>query len=95
MDSSLISQVEKAMRYAQEKDRVRFTELKVQVKGDNEMHDVSFRQGSWNCTCRYFNSHAICSHTMAMERTLSGMLPADAVLAPRPATAPVISPQPA
>jgi len=75
MDSSLISRVEKAIRYAQEKDRIRFSEFSLQMHGDNETHDVTFRQGVWSCTCGYFPSHGMCSHTMAMERVLSGMLP--------------------
>ena len=89
MDSSLISQVEKSIRYAHEKDRVRFAEFRVEVKGDNERHEVAFRQGAWTCTCRYFPSHRVCSHTMAMERLLSGMLPESLPQAMRPATQPV------
>ena len=95
MDSSLISQVEKAMRYAHEKDRVKFSEFKVQIKGDNELHDVTYRQGAWSCTCRYFQSHGVCSHAMAMERTLSGMLPKTLPQVLRPALTPGASPQPA
>ena len=93
MDSSLISKVEKAIRYAQEKDRIRFSEFKVQLNGDNELHTITFNNGKWSCTCWYFPSHAVCSHTMAMERVLSGMLPES----PKPAVTinPSLSQQPA
>ena len=75
MDSSLISQVEKAVRYSREKERIHFSEFKVKLNGDNEMHFVTFEEGKWSCTCSHFPSHRVCSHTMAMERVLSGMLP--------------------
>ena len=75
MDSSLISKVEKAIRYAQEKERIHFSEFKVQLNGDNELHTITFLEGVWSCSCWYFPSHHVCSHTMAMERVLNGMLP--------------------
>ena len=93
MDSSLISKVEKAMRYSQEKERIRFFEFKVHLNGDNEMHTVGFESGKWSCTCWQFAPRGVCSHTMAMERVLSGMLP-DPVH-PAHMAAPTLSEQPA
>ena len=74
MDSSLISKVEKAIRYAQERNRIHFAKFNVSFQGDNGDHEVSYQDGSWNCNCDYFGVHLVCSHTMAMERVLSGMI---------------------
>ena len=76
MDSSLIGKVEKAKRYAQEFERARFTEFALRFQGDHRAHQVTYRDGSWNCSCDYFPVHGACSHTMAMERILDQMLPA-------------------
>jgi len=78
MQSSLIGKVEKAKRYAQEKDRVTFKELAVKFRGENSDYDVSFRDGKWRCTCSFFSTWGLCSHTMAMEQILTSMLPPEA-----------------
>lgn len=80
MDSSLISKVEKAKRYAQEQDRMVFSGFTLRFRGDNGLHEVNFRDGKWACDCGYFRSHATCSHIMALERVLHGMLPAPAAV---------------
>ena len=74
MDSSLIGKVEKARRYAQEQDRVQFREFALRFRGDHQAHEVTFREGTWACTCGYFPTHKACSHTMAVERMLRGMV---------------------
>lgn len=76
MDSSMIGKIEKAKRYAAEKDRrVVFKQFRVSLTGDNNTYEVSFDAGKWSCGCKYFASHGLCSHTMAMERVLGVMLP--------------------
>ena len=75
MKSDLIGKVEKAHRYAQERHRVRFRSLEVTFYGDNDEHRVSLDGDRWRCTCRFFASWGLCSHTMARERMLEGMLP--------------------
>ncbi len=79
MNSSLIGKIEKAKRYAREKDRFHFSSLSVQVSGDNDSHEVTLREGRWHCACDFFAGWAVCSHTMAIERMLDGMLPKQAV----------------
>ncbi len=79
MQSSLIGKIEKAKRYAQEKDRVTFSELSVKFRGDNNNYDVSFHNGKWRCTCGFFSSWGVCSHTMALEKILGNMLPQEAM----------------
>jgi len=79
MQSSLIGKIEKAKRYAEEKDRITFSELAVRFRGENNDYDTSYRNGKWHCTCSFFSSWGMCSHTMAMERILAEMLPPEAI----------------
>ena len=74
MYSSLIGMVEKSHRYAQEKDRINFTHLSASIRGENDSHQVSLDDGKWNCTCEHFSGGNVCSHTMAIERILDGMV---------------------
>ncbi len=78
MQSSLIGKIEKAKRYAQEKDRVTFSELTVKFRGENSDYDVTFKNGKWCCTCSFFSQWGLCSHTMALEKILENMLPPEA-----------------
>ena len=75
MDSGMISKIEKARRYAEDKGRVSFIQFEVSLRGDNSAHTVHFNNGVWECGCRFFGQRGVCSHTMAMERILEGMLP--------------------
>jgi len=82
MKSDLIGKIEKARRYAQERHRVRFHSLGVTFQGDHDAHEVSLAEGRWHCTCRFFAAWGLCSHTMALERILEGMLPEEAIATP-------------
>ena len=79
MQSSLIGKIEKANRYAQETDRVTFSELSVKFRGENSNYDTSYTDGKWHCSCLFFSSWGLCSHTMAMEKILANMLPQEAL----------------
>jgi len=79
MQSSLIGKIEKAKRYAQEIDRVTFSELSVKFRGDNDTYTTEYKEGQWHCSCHFFSSWGICSHTMALERILGKMLPKEAL----------------
>lgn len=74
MDSAMIGKIQKAKRYAEETERIVFSEFKVTIAGDHNSHVVSYNQGHWNCDCDFFLTRGVCSHTMAMERVLNGML---------------------
>jgi hypothetical protein len=78
MNSSLIGKIEKAKRYAQERQRIRFTSLSIDFNGENGDHKVSLADEQWRCSCDFFEGHGACAHTMALERILEGMLPAGA-----------------
>jgi hypothetical protein len=82
MQSSLIGKIEKAKRYAQEKDRVLFTDFRVSFRGDNDSYLLSYGDGKWSCSCNFFSVRGMCSHTMALQRMLADMLPQEAVPLP-------------
>ncbi|MCL6431958.1 MAG: hypothetical protein K6V36_14030 [Anaerolineae bacterium] len=77
MDSGMISKIEKAKRYAEERERIRFQGLSVTFRGEHNTYNVSYHQGRWSCECGFFASRGLCSHTMALERVLRGMLVPD------------------
>jgi hypothetical protein len=79
MNSSLIGKIEKAKRYAEERHRLRFTSFAVDFQGENSSHHVAFEDARWRCTCDFFAGRGLCSHTMALERILEGMLPKEAL----------------
>ncbi len=76
MNSSLIGKIEKARRYAEERERVQFSEFTASVAGDNDTYLVQYRDGGWHCTCNYFLGRGLCCHTMALEKILEGMMSA-------------------
>ena len=88
MDSGMIGKILKAKQYAEERDRIEFTEFAVTLRGENSDHQVTYDKGIWNCQCSFFASHGVCSHTMALERVLDGMIQESAQetqAAPQPA----------
>jgi hypothetical protein len=74
MDSGMISKIQKAKRYAEERDRIVFEEFKVTFRGDHSTYHVCYEHGQWICQCEFFLQRGVCSHTMAMERILDAML---------------------
>lgn len=75
MNSSLIGKIEKARRYVDERDeRISFEDFSVAFKGDNGGHHVRFKDGAFACDCSFFVGWGTCSHTMALERILGGMI---------------------
>ena len=82
MQSSLIGKIEKAKRYALETDRITFSEFSVKFRGDNNTYTTSLKEGRWSCTCSFFSTWKVCSHTMAMQKVLGKMLPEAALANP-------------
>ena len=74
MHSSMIGKVEKAMRYAHEPDRVKFSSLTASFAGDNGTHTISLGADVWHCSCHLFESAGGCSHTLAIQKMLDPML---------------------
>ncbi len=75
MQSSLISKIEKARRYAQDPGRVRFSQFQATFQGEHDTYTVTYNDGQWHCTCHFFSGWETCSHTMAMQRMLRDQLP--------------------
>lgn len=79
MDYGVIGKIEKAKMYAEQPDRIQFSSFKVTIQGDNDgNHTVGYDDGVWSCDCNFFGSRGYCSHTMAMERVLTVMIPTPA-----------------
>ena len=74
MDSGMIGKIQKAKRYAEEPERMHIQALTVTIDGENTQNNVSYQNGSWNCTCNFFHTRGRCSHTMALEIVLEKML---------------------
>ena len=74
MDSSMIGKIVKAKQYAEEQDRIKFTALTATVRGKHSTHVVTYTEQGWGCTCNFFRHRGVCSHTMALERILEGMV---------------------
>ena len=79
MDYGMIGKIEKAKRYAEERDRFHFSSFSVTVDGANNPHTVNYDNGIFHCDCDFFQTRGRCSHTMALEFILEGMIAATPV----------------
>jgi hypothetical protein len=79
MQSSLIGKVAKARSYARERYRMQIDGLHVSFHGENSDHEVAIANGRWSCNCDFFTAWDVCSHTMALEQVLDGMVPRQAL----------------
>jgi hypothetical protein len=75
MDYGMIGKIEKAKRYAAERNRIHFEEFTVTMDGENNPHTVHYKENVWHCDCDFFQSRGRCSHTMALEMIMEGMIP--------------------
>lgn len=74
MHSTMYGKIEKAIRYAQEPDRIVFSDFQVLLEGDHRNHTVNYDRGAWRCDCETMQQHGYCPHSMALERVLGNML---------------------
>ena len=79
MQSSLIGKIEKAKRYAQETERITLSEFSVKFRGENDSYNTGYKDDKWHCTCSFFSTWGLCSHTMALEKIMGHMLPEEAL----------------
>lgn len=79
MNSSMISKIDKARRYAEEPDRAMVDQLHVQFRGDHDVYEVAFLNGHWTCSCHSYSAlhNGTCSHIMALERLLGSVSPSE------------------
>lgn len=77
MNSSMIGKIEKAHRYAREPERITFETFTATFQGSHDTYTVSLDEHGWNCSCHTFETHMLgtCSHVMAIQHILGGMLP--------------------
>jgi hypothetical protein len=77
MNSSMIGKIEKAHRYAREPERITFETFTASFRGSHDDYTVSLTEHGWECTCHTFETHMLgtCSHIMAIQHILGGMLP--------------------
>ena len=75
MDYGMIGKIQKAKRYAEERDRIHFQSFSVSLDGENNAHTVHYENGKWDCDCDFFRTRGRCSHTMALEIILEKMIP--------------------
>ena len=68
--SSMIGKIAKAKQYAQEPERIQFSQFEASFQGENDTHTIHYDHGAWSCDCHFFADHGACSHTMAAERVL-------------------------
>lgn len=80
MNSSFIRKVEKAKDYALQKERVNLTDCTVLFQGDNGDHTITYRAGDWDCDCDYLIGRDTCTHIMALQMMLEGIVRAEPAL---------------
>jgi hypothetical protein len=73
MDYGMIGKIEKAKKYAAQRDRFRIESFTVTFEGDNNPHTITLMDGAWKCDCDFFQTRKLCSHTMALEKIFEGM----------------------
>ena len=74
MASSTVSKIDKSRTYAEQKERVTITTLQASFDGNHNTYQITYDEAGWDCQCHYFDTRGVCSHTMALERILEGML---------------------
>lgn len=74
MNSAMISKVEKARRYAEEPERVRFKSFEVDFHGEHADYVVQLDGNSWSDSSPGYQAHGTSAHIMAMQRVLAPML---------------------
>ncbi|MGZ3664315.1 MAG: hypothetical protein ACXVDA_07470 [Ktedonobacterales bacterium] len=73
----MIGKIAKAKQYAQEPERIQFKSFEASFRGENDTHTTTFDSGTWHCSCNFFSEWGTCCHTMAVERVLGVMIPAE------------------
>ena len=71
---NVVSDVEKAHRYAEERDRISITSFQATFHGNNNDHTVTYKDGVWDSDSNSFKLRGVSSHIIALERLLKGMI---------------------
>jgi hypothetical protein len=76
VNSTMISKIEKARRYAEEPERVKFERFEVRFQGTHDEYTVKMDGSAFSCTCHFFEVQQMgtCCHIMALQRMLEAMM---------------------
>lgn len=69
---NIVSDVKKAKRYTDQRDRIRITAFDCTFEGYNKDHQITYDEGAWSSTASFFAQRGVCSHSMALEKILKG-----------------------
>jgi hypothetical protein len=72
----MISKIEKARRYAEEPERVKFQSFEVRFRGTHDDYTVKMMGDEFTCSCHFYDVQQMgtCCHIMALQRILEPML---------------------
>jgi SWIM zinc finger len=70
-DEASLRKRRKALRYAEEPSRYELSAVRATMNSEHGVRMVEFNQGSWSCSCEFFDGHQFCSHVLALEAILS------------------------
>lgn len=73
-DANSIGKKQKTSRISRDRTTIQFNDFRVEIEGENASHVVIFSNGVFTCDCEFFKSRKRCTHTMALEMILEGML---------------------
>lgn len=71
---NIVSDVKKAKRYSEQRDRIRIVSFDCTFEGYNKNHRITYDNGKWTSTASFFAQRGVCSHTMALEKILKGFV---------------------
>ena len=71
---NIVSDVKKAKRYSDQRDRIRIVSFDCTFEGYNKNHYITYDAGKWTSTASFFAQRGVCSHTMALEKILKGFV---------------------
>lgn len=71
--TQLFKKIDKAKGYSTELERWTFVDpAHASLKSEHGTRQLEFRDNTWHCECGFFNTHAICSHVIAVEEVVRG-----------------------
>ena len=71
---NIVSDVKKAKRYSEQRDRIRIVAFDCSFEGYNQQHRITYDNGTWTSSASFFAQRGVCSHTMALEKILKGFV---------------------
>jgi hypothetical protein len=60
----------KAKIYAAEPERFKLLSMRLEMRSEHGVRQITCSNGNWHCTCDFFQERGICSHIMAAQKIL-------------------------